>query len=151
MPLDLVPEPKELIFVKGLYILDAETQIVLPGTAGAQAAAAAGQLQASIQAATGLDLPVVQTMTPPGRLNVILLVCSEREAAALGLEPSETGAPPEAMSQAYSLSIQRGRIVLYAPQAGGLARGVLALCQIVRSQGPALPTLVLRDWASPQE
>lgn len=151
MPPDLVPEPKELIFIKGLYILDVETQIILPPTAGAQATAAAGQLQAEIQAAAGLALPIVEAVAPPGRLNVILLLCGEEAAAALELEPAPTGAPPEAISGAYSLSIQRGRIVLYAPQAGGLARGVLTLGQIVRAQGPALPTLVLRDWPTFEE
>ena len=151
MPLDLVPEHKELIFIKGLYLLDAETKIVLPGTAGMQAAAAAGQLQAEIRAAAGLDLPVVEAVAPSGRLNVILLLCGKDEAAAVGLEPAQIGAPLEVTSQAYVLTIERGRIVLYAPQASGLIRGVLTLCQIVRSQGAALPTLGLRDWPSSEE
>jgi hypothetical protein len=150
MSLNLVPEPKELMFVKGLYVLDPETWIVLPDTAGAQASAAAGQLQAEILAAAGLELPVVRVAAPPVRLNLILLVNGE-EAAALGLEPAEISAPPEAMSGAYALSIQRGRIVLYAQEAAGLVRGVQALCQIVHSQGAALPTLVMRDWPAVEE
>lgn len=151
MSLDLQFEPQELIFVKGLYVLNAETQIVLPEAAGAQAAAAAGQLQAEIRAATGLALPIVRAATPPARLNLVFLVHGAEEADALGLEPVETGAPPEAWEGSYALTIQRGRIVLYAPAATGLARGVRALGQIVRDQGAALPTLILRDWPEPEE
>lgn len=151
MVLELQPEPQALMFVKGLYVLDAETQIVLPDTAGAQASAAAGQLQAEIGAVAGLALPVIRAATPPVRHNLIFLVCGEEEAAALGLAPVETGAPPEAETGAYALAIQRGRIILYAPQAGGLTRGVAALGQIVRAQGVALPTLVIRDWPAPGE
>jgi N-acetyl-beta-hexosaminidase len=146
MSLDLEPEPRELVFVKGVYVLNPGTQIVLPEAAGVQASTAARQLQAEIQVASGLALAVVRAAAPPGRLNTILLVCGKEEAAPLGLEPAQMDAPSEALSGAYSLSIQRDRIVLYAPEAGGLAHGVQALGQIVHAQGAALPTLIVRDW-----
>jgi hypothetical protein len=151
MSLDLRPEPQELIFVKGLYVLDAETRIVLPEAANAQASAVASQLQAEIQAAAGLAVPIIRAATPPARLNLIYLACGAEEVSALGLDPVETGAPPQAQEGAYALTIQRGRIVLYAPAAAGLARGAQALGQIVGAQGAALPTLVMRDWPEPGE
>jgi hypothetical protein len=149
MPLHLLPEPKELRFVKGLYVLNAETLILLPEAAGDRAFSAASALQAEIEGAAGLSLPVIRVPTPPPLLNVILLVCGEAEAAAFAVAPVETGAPPAVASQAYALTIQRGRIVLYAAAPGGLARGVRTLCQIVQSQGAALPTLDIRDWPPP--
>lgn len=150
MPLDLRPEPKELRIVKGLYQLSTETVILVPDTAGEGVLSAAGQLQAEIGASAGLALPIIRTPTPPRLLDVILLVCGEEEAEAFAVAPVETGAPAALASEAYALTIQRGRIVLFAAAPGGLGRGVQTLIQIVRSQGAALPTLDIRDWSSPE-
>ena len=148
MPLHLLPEPKDLKLVKGLYPLDENTLILLPDAARDPAFVAAGQLQAEIQAVTGLDLPIVKAFAPPRPLNAIFLVCGEEEAAAFGIDPVQTGAPSAVASQAYFLTIQRGRIILYAREASGLYYAVQTLRQVVRSQGAALPTLVLHDWPS---
>lgn len=44
MLLHLLPEPKELRLVKGMYPLDRDTLFLLPDTAGDQACLAAGLL-----------------------------------------------------------------------------------------------------------
>jgi hexosaminidase len=154
MSLQFLPQPKELMFVKGMYILDANSLILLPAQAGDDAFFAARQLQAEITAATGLALPIVKAYMPPRTNNAILLVCGPEQAASFGLEPailqphsSQTGDALEAVGrQAYNLTIQRGRIVLYANAPPGLFYAVQTLRQVVRTQGKALPTLVVRDW-----
>jgi hypothetical protein len=156
MALHLLPQPKELMIVKGLCTLDTETLILIPAGAGESAFFAARQLQAEIRDAVGLYLAIVKTHSPPRATNVISLVCGPEQAAGFGLEPNlpEPQTPhsgqalEEVTRQAYSLTIRRGLIILYAGAPGGLLHGVQTLRQIVRSQGKALPTLTIRDWPS---
>jgi hexosaminidase len=144
--LQLLPEPKELVFVKGLCLLDPETLILLPADAGDDAFFAAHQLQAEVSSVTGLALPIVKVYTPLRPANVVLLVCGQEQATAFGLEPRQIAAPEGVAAQAYTLTIQRGRILLYADAPPGLFHAVQTLRQVVRTQGKALPALVVRDW-----
>jgi hypothetical protein len=156
MALHLLPQPKELMIVKGLCTLDAGTLILIPAGAGDSAFFAARQLQAEIRAEASLTPPIVKAHAPPQAVNIILLVCGQEQAAAFGLEPEfprphspHTGQALEAVArQAYTLTIRRGLIVLYASAAAGLFHAVQTLRQIVRSQGNVLPTLTIRDWPS---
>jgi hexosaminidase len=156
MALHLLPQPKELMIVKGLCTLDAETLILIPAGAGDSTFFAARQLQAEIRAAAGLYPAIVKAHAPPRAVNAIHLVCGREQAAAFGLEPNipepdspHTGqALEEVTRQAYSLTIRRGLIILYAGAPTGLLYAVQTLRQIVRSQGNVLPTLTIRDWPS---
>jgi len=156
MALHLLPQPKEVMIVKGLCTLDADTLILIPTGAGDGTFFAACQLQDEVRAEAGLALPVVKAHASPQDVNVILLVCGEEQAAAFGLDPnlpeprsSLTGSALEAIErQAYTLTIRRGLIVLYASAPVGLFHAIQTLRQIVRSQGRILPTLTIRDWPS---
>ena len=146
MALQLLPQPKELMFVKGMCLLDPDTLILLPAGADDGAFFAARQLQAEVSAATGLALPIVKAYEPPRSENVVLLVCGREQAGSFGLEPPQIVAPEPVAAEAYALTIQRGRVVLYASAPPGLFHAVQTLRQVVRTQGKALPTLVVRDW-----
>ncbi|HSR33548.1 MAG TPA: glycoside hydrolase family 20 zincin-like fold domain-containing protein [Anaerolineae bacterium] len=146
MVLHLLPQSKELVYVKGMCLLDADTLILLPAEAGDDAFFAACQLQAEVRAATGLALPIVKAYAPPRTVNVVLLACGQEQAAAFDLEPPQISAPEAVAAQAYALTIQRGRIVLYAGAPPGLFYAVQTLRQLVRTQGKALPTLRTFDW-----
>ena len=146
MTLHLLPEPKELMFVKGLYSLDADSLILIPAQAGDGAFFAARQLQEEVWQKTGLLLAIVKAYAPPRADNVVLLVCGQEQAAAFGLEPVTLDAPEAVAGQAYTLTIQRGRIVLYADAPAGLFYAVQTLRQLIRLEGATLPTLKIRDW-----
>jgi hexosaminidase len=144
--LQLLPRPVELMFVKGMFSFDSETLILIPAQAGEDTWFAARQLQAEVQAATGLKLAIVKAYAPPRLLNVVLLVCGTQQAASFDVEPVAFAAPEPVAAQAYALRLQRGRALLYADAAAGLFYAVQTLRQLVRLQGRALPTLTLRDW-----
>jgi hexosaminidase len=154
MALHLLPQPKEVMIVKGLFMLDADTLILIPAGAGDETFFAARQLQDEVRAEAGLELPIVKAYAPPRDLNAILLVCGEEQAAAFGRDPnfpeiqsSLAGRALEAIErQAYTLTIRRGLIVLYASAPAGLFHATQTLRQVVRSQGRVLPTLTIRDW-----
>ncbi len=156
MTLQLLPRPKELMLVKGLCTLDADTLILIPAQSGDDALFAARQLRDEICAVTGLTLAVVKAIAPPQTENVILLVCGTDQAASFDVEPVmdglravEAGAGVHlepVKGQAYALSVQRGHVVLYAWEPAGLFYAVQTLRQLVRLQGKVLPTLTIRDW-----
>ena len=150
MALQLLPEPKELLLVKGTCALDGEMTIVLPAASGEGSWLAARDLREEIWAAAGLDLPIVKAQAPPRPDHAILLVCGAEQAAALDLASFQErlDAPAEVRGQAYVLAVQRGRIVLYADAPPGLFYGVQTLRQLVRLQGDHIPALTIRDWPS---
>jgi hypothetical protein len=86
MAIQLLPEPKELMLVKGMCVLDEETTIVLPAQSGDSAWFAARQVQGEIEAATGWELPVVKAYAPPQPDHAILLVCGAEQAAAFEVD-----------------------------------------------------------------
>jgi hexosaminidase len=144
--LRLLPEPKDLVIVEGLCILDANTLILIPARAGDEAFFVARQLQEEIWQELDGPPAIVKAFTPPPAENVILLVCGPEQAAAFGLEPMAIDAPQAVASQAYALTIQQGRIVLYADEPAGLFYAVQTLRQLIRLEGTGLPTLQIRDW-----
>jgi hexosaminidase len=150
----LLPQPKELMLIKGTFTFDADTLILIPAQAGDDALFAARQLQDEVYRATCLTLPVVKAYAPPRPANVILLVCGAEQAAAFGLEPVAVRAPqssarPESIEgQSYALTVKRGRITLYADAPAGLFYAVQTLRQLVRMRGQYLPDLAIRDWPS---
>jgi hexosaminidase len=148
MTFSLLPEPKELMLVKGMCKMDDETLILLPAGAGDEQLFSAVQLQEEVREVTGLALPIVKAYARPRALNVILLVCGPEQAAALGVDPEGIAAPEGVVAQAYALSVKRGLIVVYSETPTGLFYGVQTLRQVVRTQGHALPTLTIRDWPS---
>lgn len=146
MTLHLLPEPKELMFVKGMSTLDADTLILIPAQAGDETFFAARQLQAEVYQATCWTLPIVKAYAPPRPANVILLVCGPEQAAAFGVEQIVTNAPDAVAEQSYGLTVKKGRITLYAETPAGLFYAVQTLRQLVRLHGQYLPDLAIRDW-----
>ena len=153
MAIQLLPEPKELMLVKGTCVLGAKTAIVLPAQPQAGAGFAARQLQAEIEQATGLSLSIVPSPPEPDR--AILLVCGPEQAVAYGVEWlrekldavwDQVG--PDAREQAYALAVQRGRIVLYADALPGLYYAVQTVRQLVRLRRRHIPALTILDWPS---
>jgi hexosaminidase len=150
MALQLLPEPKELLLVKGMCALDEEMTIALPAASGEGGWLAARELREEIWAATGIGLPIVKAQAPPRPDRAILLVCGAEQAAAFDVASFQErlDAPLEVREQAYVLAVQRGRIVLYADAPPGLFYAVQTLRQLVRLQGDHIPALTIRDWPS---
>ena len=161
MAIQLLPEPKELMLVKGMCVLSEKTTIVLPAQAGDGAWFAARQLQDEVAQAIGFPLSIVKVQAPPHPDRAILLVCGAEQAAAFEVEPvreqlraarhqmgADVGDIREVREQAYALSVQRGRIVLYADALPGLYYAVQTLRQLVRLHGNRIPALTVRDWPS---
>lgn len=153
MALQLLPQPKELMLVKGMCNLDAETTIALPAQAGDGTWFAARELRDEILDATGLALSIVKE--PPQPDHAILLVCGAEQAAAFEVESfreqlraARDGMAEGTREQAYVLAVQRGRIVLYSDAPPGLFYAVQTLRQLVCLQGDRLPALTIRDWPS---
>ncbi|UCC65498.1 MAG: family 20 glycosylhydrolase [Anaerolineae bacterium] len=146
MTLHLLPQPKELMLIKGMFNFEADTLILIPAQAGDDTVFAARQLQEEICRATCLTPPVVKAYAPPRPTSIILLVCGPEQAAAFGAEPKPLDAPENVTAQAYSLAIERGRITLYADAPTGLLYAVQTLRQLVRQNGQHLPTLKVHDW-----
>ena len=86
MTIHLLPEPKELMLVKGMCVLGEETTIALPAQSGEGAWFAARQLQGEIENAMGLPLSIVKAHAPPEPDHAILLVCGAEQAAAFEVE-----------------------------------------------------------------
>ncbi len=150
MPIQLLPEPKELMLVKGTCVLDEETSIILPSGSGDGSWFAACQLRDEILQATGLALTIVKAYAPPQPDHAILLVCGAEQASAFGVKVlrEQLHTAGEIGEQAYVLSVQRGRIVLYADELVGLFYAVQTLRQLVRLHGDHIPALTIRDWPS---
>ena len=158
MAIELLPQPKEMMLVKGMCILREETTIALPAQSGEGAWFAARQLQGEIGEAMGLLLSIVKAQAPPHPDQAILLVCGTEQAAAFEVESigeqlraagDQMGTDVrEVREQAYVLAVQRGRIVIYADALPGLYYGVQTLRQLVRLHGHRIPALTIRDWPS---
>ena len=146
MTLHLIPQPKELLLIKGTFTFDADTLILIPAQAGDDALFTARQIQEEVCQTTCLTLPIVKTHTPPRPANVILLVCGPEQAAAFGVEPVTINAPEAVAGQAYALTVKKGRITLYADAPAGLFYAVQTLRQLVRTLGLHLPDMAVRDW-----
>ena len=146
MALHLLPQPKELMFVKGMFSFDRDTLLVLHAKSSDRAYAAAQQLRREIDQATGLKLSILKASSPPRVTNLVLLAHGPEQANALEMDPEMPAVPEAASGQAYRLQVQRGRILLYARTEMGLFYAVQTLRQLVRLQGRVLPTLTLRDW-----
>lgn len=142
----VLPQPKGLSTLDGVFALGAETPILIPAQAGDDASFTAHQLQDEAQCATGLVLPIVKAFTPPRAENSILLLCGAEQAAAFGIEPVTVKAPETVAAQAYALDITPTRIVLYGNTSTGLFYAGQTLRQLVRLNGCSLPALSIRDW-----
>lgn len=144
--LHLLPKPQELEPLAGVFTLVADTLILIPALAGDDTFLAARQLADEIYQAAGLETEIIKAFTPPRRENVILLVCGAGEAAAFGLEPLPTAAPERVAEQAYVLTVEPARIILYANAPAGLFYAAQTLRQLARLSGRTLPALTIRDW-----
>ncbi len=150
MTVQLLPEPKELMLIKGMCVLDEETHITLPAGSRDGSWFAACQLRDEILEATGLALPIVKAYAPARPDHSIVLVCGAEQAAAFEAEAFRERLQDceEVHEQAYVLAVQRGRIVLYADELPGLFYGVQTLRQLVRLHRDHVPALTIRDWPS---
>jgi hexosaminidase len=133
MSLCLLPQPKELMLIKGTFTFDTDTLICIPAQDGPAAFFAARQIQEEVARATCLTLPIVKAYAPPRPANVILLVCGPEQALAFDVEPVAVDAPEAVAAQAYSLTVKQGRITLYADAPAGLFYAAQTLRQLVRT------------------
>ncbi len=143
----LLPQPKAVVPLAGVYHFSANACIAMPDGAGEQSCFAARQLQAEIRRVTGRDLPIVRSNTPPQ--GAILLVCGPQQAAACGSAPDWPQTPNA--DQAYHLTIHPAGLTLYAVAPRGLFYAVQTLRQLVRLRGQdalvaGLPAMTLHDW-----
>lgn len=142
----LLPPPKQLSLLEGSYTVNANTVLFIPAPAGEETLFAAHQLQGEIHDVACLKPAIVKAFIPFRSDDVVFLLCGREQASAWGIQPPEVNAPPAVASQAYALNIVPGRITLYADTPVGLFYAVQTLRQLVRTNGPILPALEIRDW-----
>ena len=147
MKYPLLPPPKAIALFAGAYRFGADACIAMPVGADEQSFLAARQLQVEIHRATGRELPIIRSGTPPQ--GAILLVCGPQQAAAFGIEPDWPQAP--SADQAYRLTINPAGITLVAVAPRGLFYAVQTLRQLVRLHGQevlvtGLPAMTIHDW-----
>jgi hypothetical protein len=145
-PIHLLPHPKDFTLGEGMFSLDVNTSILIPAQAGDKALFVARQLQDEICQSTCLTLSIVKAFVPSRSEDRIMLVCGEEQAAAFGVELTQTQAPDAIADQAYTLAITPTGIILYADAPTGLFYAVQTLRQLVRLRRRTLPTLTIRDW-----
>jgi len=145
--LRVVPEPKEVTWGKGGFVLNGDTWIVLLPDAGKREHASAQSLQQEVLAATGLRLPIVKTARPVRDENIVLLVSDWAAARALA---GERVSAPKALSahgdQAYLVDISPGRVIAGGEGANALHYAVQTLRQIARLEGARWPGARVLDW-----
>lgn len=146
MTQNLLPTPKVLSPLAGVFNITPDTFILISNQAHDAAFFAARQLQNEACKATSPKLPIVKSLTPPRTENVIALVCGTEQADGLGVTPIAAGAPEAVAAQSYTLAITPSRVTVYADAPSGLFYGVQTLRQLVRSHGSGLPALAIRDW-----
>lgn len=139
--LPLLPPPRQLEFGPAgeIWMLDWDSALVLPANAADRLHFAARQLQAAVQQATGLPLPLRAAADPLDGTNCIALV--------LGMPPLPPFAGlPELGPEGYVLHIRSDRAILAAVSEVGLSAGVQTFRQVVHVLGRQLPALTIRDW-----
>ncbi|GBD21189.1 Beta-hexosaminidase [bacterium HR28] len=137
----LLPPPRQLEFgpADSAWILDWDSELVLPASVVDRLQSPARQLQATVQEATGLPLPIRVTLAPHDGANRIVL--------SLGTASPDVGANFDELGpEGYVLHIDTQRVTLTAPREAGLFYGVQTLRQLFRAFGRRLPLLTIRDW-----
>jgi hexosaminidase len=140
----LLPQPKTLLPREGMFIIDLDSPIVIPGQADDEAFFAARQLQDEVAQAAHLDLPIIKSLAPPQ--HAIKLICSQEQATTFDIETQRPQAPASTADQAYSLTITPDDIILYADTSRGLFYAIQTLRQLVRLHGTNVPALTIYDW-----
>lgn len=133
----LIPQPHSFAWSAGSFGLNGETTIVLGTQAGAATLFAARDLQAAIEAISGLRLPIVKAAAAATRHNAIRLILRDRDDSA---DPAGTLGP-----QAYRLAITEGGATITAADEPGLFYGVQTLIQLARTHGRRLPGCACAD------
>lgn len=142
----LIPQPTSTKGGTGAFTLNAATTIVLPAADDPVALNAdyfaATQLQAEIEALTGLALAIERRATPLRMNNVIMLLRAGRDVDTFSPDLTDL---PQAGAEAYHLGITPTEIIIVAADGAGIFYGVQTLRQLVRTQGSRLPSLSIDD------
>jgi hypothetical protein len=147
--LRLLPQPKQVTLHEGVFMLNADTWIVLTPDTGDAEHAAARSLQREIQSSTGLCLPIVKTAEPVRHKNMIMLVSDPAAAARfahLSFPWDESLADEGA--QAHFVSITPERVVAGGRGAVALHYAVQTLRQLARLEHTVWPAAYIADWPS---
>ncbi len=144
----LIPQPRQLRVEAAPFLVRSGLEIDLLSPASPQDTFAARNLQKELRRDTGLDFPIVTTLSAPvgkpviimGRLNQPSLVSLLRQA---GLDPQ--GIP----AQGYALSVSPSRVLVAGHDAAGLFYGVQTLRQLLVPTGQGEAKILgaqIRDW-----
>ncbi len=135
--LPLLPPPREVTPgpAEDAWLLDWDSELVLPATAVETLEGAARQLQATTREVTGLPLPIRVALDPLDGVNRIIFVLG---APVAGLDPRGT--------EGYVIQCRAQRLVLAANTPTGLFYGSQTVRQLIRAYGRRLPAVTLVDW-----
>ncbi len=140
MPESLLPAPAEFQYGadSDAFTFDAAVPILLGLDAGQETLFAARQVQAAVQAATGLRLAVRKTHVPngAGRQPCVALLLAGRDPGA----EAPVGGP-----EGYVLHVRSHGITISAAAEAGLFYGVQTLRQLLRTHGGRIAALTIRD------
>jgi hypothetical protein len=143
---NLLPQVKECTLHKGTFSLDSNVSVLIPAQAGDEAFFVARQLGDEICRSTCVTLPIIKAFASPCSKDLVLLVCGQEQADALGIEPTWIQSPDPVADQAYTITITPTIVTLYADTPVGLFYAVQTMRQLVRLHGLELPALTIRDW-----
>lgn len=144
----IIPEPKQVTWVEGTFVLDAQTAIALLPASGETDHFAARLLQQEILQVTGLQLPLIKLAHHLAGCKLIVLA-SDCLALNnyLGTELADSGFSRRG-DQAYGIEIGGERVIACGNSAEGLFFAVQTLRQVVRVQSVNWQQTRIADWPS---
>jgi hypothetical protein len=127
----LLPAPRQLTILNGVYTLPDNQLIVLDGLDPQEIHFTARRVQAALRKEAGVNWPIVAGKGIP----------AERVGLTISVVPGGVEHP-----QGYQLSVAKRGVFIVAGTAAGAFYGGLTLSQIVRQHGPDLSLLHINDW-----
>ncbi len=123
--LNLLPQPQQATFTGGTLSLEQGGRIALNVPRPAVLLFSARQLQAALETATGDSWSIAGGATGQ------VMLCLDNAIAR---------------AQGYRLTVSGEGLVIAAHDLAGLFYGVQTLQQLLKTEGPTLPQLVIDDW-----
>ncbi|MHB1357124.1 MAG: beta-N-acetylhexosaminidase [Anaerolineae bacterium] len=144
----IIPEPKQIIWGEGAFVLDAQTVIVLLPSSGESDHFAARLLQQEITQATGLQLPLIKLAHPLVGCKLIVLASDCQALNAFLGEKFAVKDLSHHGEQAYGIEIGEERVVACGNSVEGLFFAVQTLRQVARVQTVNWQQMSITDWPS---
>ncbi len=144
----LLPQPKELAWGQGEFILDADTRIHLLPDATEKALASAQELQDEVRRATGLKLSILKTNNLVDHSNYILLAEDSQAAAAFLGDDGDYSCDAGDRPEAYHIGITPQSVIAGGDDILALHHAVQTLRQIARTEATRWPAVSIDDWPS---